>query len=220
MKLLAIETSTTKASVALSVDGVVSETIIDGVREHAKVLLPAINQLLLDKGFSIKALDGIVFGQGPGSFTGLRVACACAKGLAMAYDIPLYPVQTLAAIAYVISSQSEHEAVLAVIDARMQEWYWAYYHVGEQIQGAFVQHPSEIKLLGEASVILAGVGFAEGEPFLTNGLQEKIKKRAEIYPLASTMIAMVEQGHIQSIRAIDAEPIYIRNQITQGGTHG
>ena len=100
MNLLAFDTSTHRATIALKVNGRLETLSQDGVSTHAKNILPLIDSLIKKCNISFNALDGIVFGAGPGSFTGLRVACSVAKGLAYACDLPLYPVSTLLAIAY------------------------------------------------------------------------------------------------------------------------
>lgn len=99
-KLLAIDASTDQASVALLINGVSISEEQGSQRTHAQILLPMIDKLLTEANSSLNQLDGIVFGCGPGSFTGLRIACSMAKGLAYAHDLPLIPVSSLAAIAW------------------------------------------------------------------------------------------------------------------------
>lgn len=126
MNLLAIDTSTELASVALLYNGRLASREQGAQRQHAQLLLPMIEELLTSAGIELKQLDGIVFGEGPGSFTGLRIACSIAKGLAYAANLPLYPVSSLLAIASQENIQ-EGTAVLSVIDARMNQLYWGYY---------------------------------------------------------------------------------------------
>ena len=100
MNLLAIDTSTEHATVAVTAHGELFSEEQGSMRQHAQFLLPMVERMLGLAGLSLTQLDGIVFGRGPGSFTGLRIACSVAKGLAYAHDLPLYPVSSLAAIAY------------------------------------------------------------------------------------------------------------------------
>src|ERR1700733_12183845 len=100
MNLLAIDTSTTRASLAINLGGEILSKEQDAQHSHARLLLPMIEQLLAEAQLTINQLDGIVYGCGPGSFTGLRIACSIAKGLAYAHDLPLFPVSSLAAIAH------------------------------------------------------------------------------------------------------------------------
>ena len=128
MTLLAIDTSTERATVALAVGDTVFHDEKHNVREHAQCLLPMINGLLEKAAVSLSQLDGIVFGCGPGSFTGLRITCSMAKALAYAHDLPLFPVSSLAAIAnkvyHVTENLKPDTHVLAMLDARMQQVYF------------------------------------------------------------------------------------------------
>ena len=100
MKLLAIDTSTEVASVAVLLDEAIFCTELESQKTQAQLLLPMIDKLMIDTGIQMNQLDGIIFGCGPGSFTGLRIACSIAKGLAYAHDLNLIPVSSLAAIAW------------------------------------------------------------------------------------------------------------------------
>src|SRR5574337_2025289 len=99
MNILAIETSSTVCSVALYWDGdIVSKQVLDP-NQHAKVILPMIDELLSIAEINIKKLDAIAFGCGPGSFTGLRIAASVAQGLALAHHLPLISISSLQALA-------------------------------------------------------------------------------------------------------------------------
>ena len=214
MKLLAIDTSTDTATVALAVNGEIYTEEQAGMRQHAQFLLPMIERLLALASLSCHQLDGIVFGRGPGSFTGLRIACSVAKGLAYAHDLPMYPVSSLASIAYEVGLG---QRILTLIDARMHQVYWAYFSkdsfdVPEQVSVA-----SEIKLPSDNPFILAGVGFEPYAVQLPIELQAQIIQQRIIYPRAKAMIRLVEMGHIKAISAEAALPVYVRNQVTQGG---
>ena len=100
MNLLAIDTSTELASVALLHGGKLFNKEQGSQRTHAQLLLPLIDEIMKEAGLQINQLDAIIFGCGPGSFTGLRIACSVAKGLAYAHDLKLIPVHNLASIAW------------------------------------------------------------------------------------------------------------------------
>src|SRR5262245_65854487 len=121
MKLLAIETATERLSLAASVAGVVHERTLDAGQRHAELVLGEIDALLSAAGLRIGDLDGIAYGAGPGSFTGLRIACGVAQGLAAARALPVIGVSTLAAIAEAAAATR----VVACLDARMGEGYHA-----------------------------------------------------------------------------------------------
>ena len=133
MKLLAIETSSAQGSVALFDGETTTERAIATAREQTALVLPHANALLADAGLALRDLDAIVFGRGPGSFTGLRIATAIAQGLAMAGGLPVIGVSSLEALAR--RAHREFAAALGVdemlvcVDARMQEVYFAHYRV-------------------------------------------------------------------------------------------
>ena len=130
MKLLAFETSSREGSVALLVDGAVQQEFVTTPREQTAQLLPLAARLLADTGLALRDLDGIAFGKGPGSFTGLRIAAAAAQGLGMATGLPLLPVSSLAATAQGMWRIHGSSQTLVCVDARMGEVYWAAFGVG------------------------------------------------------------------------------------------
>lgn len=223
MNLLAIDTSTEYASVALNIKGELRSEEQGAQRSHARLILPMVERLLAEAGLSLGQLDAIVYGRGPGSFTGLRIACSVAKGLAYAQDLPLYPVSSLAAIANEAfhSSQLAHNAaVLAVLDARMSQLYWGCFHQQDISVTEEVSAATDIKLAAENSIVLAGVGYEPYLQNLTTELQAKIKSHLTIYPKAQAMIRLALTGAIKPVSAAEALPVYIRNQITQGEPRG
>ncbi|HEX5364278.1 MAG TPA: tRNA (adenosine(37)-N6)-threonylcarbamoyltransferase complex dimerization subunit type 1 TsaB [Gallionella sp.] len=123
MRVLALETSTEYCSVALWQDGdVVSRCELVG-QKHSELLMPMLDGLLKEAGFRLQDVDGIAFGMGPGSFTGVRIACGVTQGLALGANLPVIGVCTLEALA----EASAHDRVIAVLDARMSELYHAAY---------------------------------------------------------------------------------------------
>lgn len=128
-KLLAIDTSTEACSVALFIDGDLLENFTIIPRQHNEKILSMVKSILADGNVTLNHLDAIVFGRGPGAFTGLRIATAVVQGLAFAVDIPVIPISTLAAMAYGEHRQSGREYILTAIDARMSEIYWAGYQI-------------------------------------------------------------------------------------------
>jgi tRNA threonylcarbamoyladenosine biosynthesis protein TsaB len=128
--LVAIETSTDAGSVALGGPaGTVGEIVIGVRTRHAEALLPALDQLLQESETTRAALRGIVVGAGPGSFTGVRVAAATARGLAYGLGVPLYAYSSLAAVAVAVMTE---RPVCALFDARRGEVYAACYGAGPQ----------------------------------------------------------------------------------------
>jgi tRNA threonylcarbamoyladenosine biosynthesis protein TsaB len=121
LKILALETSTEFCSVALYLDDKILTQEILAERRHSEIVLPMVQEILADAELTLAQLDGIAFGAGPGSFTGLRIACGVAQGLAFATNLPIVGVSTLEAIA----QQTGEQKIIAALDARMGEIYHA-----------------------------------------------------------------------------------------------
>src|SRR5690606_35250698 len=164
MKLLAFETATEACSVAVWIDGDVRERFELAPRRHAELALPWADQLLAEAGVARAQLDAIAVGRGPGAFTGVRLAIAIAQGIALGLDRPVVPVSTLAALA-VRAPAAGPARILAAIDARMGEVYWAAFERGGDgvapLSKESVSAPGAVALpAGEAHWQGVGTGFA------------------------------------------------------------
>ncbi len=125
MNLLAFDTSTDTLSIAVQRGDATWEHSGPGGAQASATLLPAIRALLAEAGLSFDTLDAVVFGRGPGSFTGLRTACSVAQGLAFGAGVPVLPIDTLLAVAEAARHAHGCTRVVAVLDARMDEVYTA-----------------------------------------------------------------------------------------------
>ena len=221
MKILAIDTSTSLASVALSIDGVTFFEEKPALKEHATCLLPMIESLLTSACCELQDLDGIVFGQGPGSFTGLRIACSVAKGLAYAHDLPLFAVSGLDAIAYQARRELSDEVnLLAMLDARMHQVYWAHYTKACIVSSAYVSDASAVNVSSASRLCIVGVGFEDYLHDLPLTLRDACVESKTVYPHATTMLRFVEEQRPSPINLALAEPLYIRNKVTEGEPRG
>ncbi len=218
MNLLALDTSTNLATVALSFQGKVFSLQQEAQREHAHCVLGMTTELLENAAVSIAQIDGIVFGSGPGSFTGLRIACSIAKAWSYAHDLPMYAVDGLSAIAH--TCNAENDNILAVIDARMGQLYWAFFEDGIMQGSAHVNNPADIHIPGNEKFILAGVAYEAYAELFNDEIKKRISASIPVFPTAEAMIALVKNGNITPTDAALAEPIYVRNQITQGESRG
>lgn len=147
LKILAIDTSTDYCSVALKLDGETHVRETRAGQNHSSLLLSMIDELLRGCGIQLEGLDAIAYGEGPGSFTGLRITCGVVQGLAFGSDVPVVGVSTLLAMAAGTRSQR----VLCCVDARIHEIYHAAY---ERVEATALQ--PEAEGLPDASAITAG----------------------------------------------------------------
>lgn len=221
MKILAIDTATEACSAALYVEGVITEQYQLAPREHTQLILKMIETLLKDAGLKVADLDALAFGRGPGSFTGVRIATGVVQGLAFAADLPVIPISTLASLSQLAYDNHQHENVLAGIDARMGEMYWAYYQLGEnnlmELQGEEKVSPANTVVV-EGNI--CGVGSAwdsYAEPLkerfgdqLTNVYADYFPRSATIVTLAATAFARGE-----AVDAAKAQPVYLRNDVAK-----
>ncbi len=131
MKILGIDSSGMTASVALVTgDSLVSEYTVNNKRTHSETLLPMIDEMLRLAGTEPAELDAVAIASGPGSFTGLRIGAATAKGLALALDIPIVPVPTLEGLAYNLAG--DKRLIVSLMDARRNEVYAGAYRVSAE----------------------------------------------------------------------------------------
>ena len=130
MRLLALDTSSLACSVALQVDDEVSWRHEEQAREHTRILVPMIEEVLAEAGVRVADLDGIVLGNGPGSFIGMRIATSVAQGLAHGAGLGIVPVSSLLAVAAQVIADEGVRAVAVCQDAHMNEVYLGLYAAG------------------------------------------------------------------------------------------
>ncbi len=222
MKLLAFDTASEWCSAALWIDGAVSFRAVHAGQKHSELLAPMLGELLAEAGLSYRRLDGLAFGSGPGSFTGLRIACGVAQGLALGADLPVLGVSTLEALAeegWAASSASaplaEAGEVLACLDARMHEVYVALYRREGSgwhlLFGPVVCAPQAAPRPQSVNCIGAGPGFS-AYPLLGEGVAriaaDAIPHARAIVRLAAPRFSAGMFGPPET-----AEPLYVRDKV-------
>lgn len=132
MKLLAIESSGLVASAAVFADDtIVAEFTVNNKQTHSQTLLPMIDQVVTMSGIDLKEIDAIATTSGPGSFTGLRIGAATAKGLGLALHKPIVPITTLEALAFRLAGREGN--ICPMMDARRNQVYAGVYRVGDML---------------------------------------------------------------------------------------
>jgi tRNA threonylcarbamoyladenosine biosynthesis protein TsaB len=221
LNILSLETSTEWCSVAASIDGKMWARDELAGQRHSELILPMIDALLSDAGVELRAFDAVAFGAGPGSFTGLRIGCGVAQGLAFASDIPVACVSTLLAVA----QGSGADRVVVCLDARMGEVYFGAFQrepgSGSERRWS-VAHPPQlcapatVPQLDSGGWVGAGNGFAVHGALLAERYAGQLSEtRAELRPRASDIaelaVDMVRAG--LTVAAEDAAPVYIRDRV-------
>lgn len=216
VNLLALETTSSQASIALFAKNTWFIQEEKTLKRHTEVILPIVEALLKQAGIGLSELDGIVFSEGPGGFTGLRVACSVAKGLAYADDLPLYPVSSLETIIFTASEKDM--PVLALLDARMKELYWAFGDADTKADiEAFVSPPQSVTLPPSVEeCIIAGLGYEAYFSDLPTAIQKACVKKVVVRPSADNMIKLVLSKGMKPVSVHEAMPKYIRNQVVGG----
>ena len=213
--ILAIETSSETASCALLSGAAVFTRASSGVRTHSQSILPMVQELLAEAGVTLSQCDAIAFGAGPGSFTGVRTACGIAQGLAYGAGLPVLPLVTLDAMALACRQQTGASDILAVLDARMGEVYWAQYHGAQLVAGPALCAPADVAPLAIEGVLTAcGNGLAAypdafaSQPYAAGALTEVMPHAQQVAQLA---VAALTAG--LAVPAAQAQPLYLRNKI-------
>jgi len=215
VKLLAFDTSTELLSVALQPGAgaaVLAHEGAGGARASAS-LIPVIESLLAQAGLRLAQLDAIAFGRGPGSFTGLRTACAVAQGLGFGSGVPVLALDTLLAVAEDAHGRSGATEVVAVLDARMGEVYSAAYR--RQAAGAWetvwtprLSRPEDVAL--SPGWTIAGNALALFGQRLPAGAMAALPTAAALLRLAPGALALHPGAD-----AAQALPLYIREKVAQ-----
>ena len=213
MNIIALETASDPGSIALWRDGdVVAHSCPAGL-SNSETLLPLVDSTLRAAGLDFSDLNGVAFGMGPGSFTGLRVACGVAQGLAVAHDLPLIGIGTLAAMALA----SGGERVIVALDARMGEVYFGLFNRGE-LQGEIGVYPPNLVPLPTSSGWMAcGNGLA-AYPALRERLSPFVDVwKNEVMPNAEAVIRLAAPRlkRRERIDSADAMPLYVRNKVAK-----
>ncbi|RPI44626.1 MAG: tRNA (adenosine(37)-N6)-threonylcarbamoyltransferase complex dimerization subunit type 1 TsaB [Betaproteobacteria bacterium] len=216
MKLLALDTSTEFCSAALWLDGAIAAEGVHAGQRHSELLLPMIDRLLAQAQIVLRALDAIAFGAGPGSFTGLRIACGVTQGLAFGAGLPVVGIGTLAALA---EASAATESVCC-LDARMKEVYFAAYRrtagTWQTVHSPGLYSPQRLPQLPQGKWIGCGNAFAVYPDALAHSLGERLHAVSSVsVPHAREIatLAAVELAQGRTRPAEEALPLYIRDKV-------
>ena len=223
MKLLALDTATETCSAALSIAGDLRWRAAANARGHGEQVLAMIDELLAEAGLSLRALDAIAYGRGPGAFTGLRLAASITQGLAYSSGLPVLPVSDLRATAQQAFQQAAVPArVLVCQDARMGEVYWAVF----EPEAGYARAATAESVGSPASVLAAaGAWLREGGTSMAGsglGAYPELAAAAAgcnaafpgLGPHAREIALLAaHDGLAAALPATQALPVYVRNNV-------
>ena len=227
MKILAIDSTGTVASTAVMADGVLTSCVTsDGEKKHSITLMPMIESAMKTAGLKMKDIDAIATACGPGSFTGLRIGCALAKGLAIPGNTPIIPVPTLEALACNITGAGSDTLICPIMDARRQQVYNGIYINDKELVTIRDQRALPIaevvedieKIFAKNSELKRVIFLGDGCRVYMSYIEENLKVPFETAPpqamtqRASSVAALGELKYNEGkyVSPGDFSPVYIR----------
>ncbi|BAN96305.1 peptidase M22 glycoprotease [Plautia stali symbiont] len=222
-RILAMDTATEACSAALLNQQQIDARFEIASRDHTQRILPLVQELLQAQQLELSALDALAFGRGPGSFTGVRIGIGIAQGLALGANLPMIGVSSLATMAQGAWRLTGATRVLAAIDARMGEVYWAEYQRDEQGEWQGAESEAVLKpevaqariaqLSGEWATV--GTGWQAYPQLLAGATGAQLLTTTVTLPAAEDMLPLAlsawQRG--DSVAVENAEPVYLRNEV-------
>jgi tRNA threonylcarbamoyladenosine biosynthesis protein TsaB len=216
VNILALETSTEQCSVALQSGDMLVLRHVHAGQSHSELILPMVKEVLDEAQLQLSQVDGIAFGAGPGSFTGLRIACGVAQGLAFGVGIRVAPIGTLLALA----EATRATRVIACLDARMGEIYHAAYQLQaegwEEVSAPVVCRAESAPMLSGADWLGCGSGFAAYPEALAQRYRGQLKEmQPDLFPNAREIAKLASPAFAKgaTLAAEAASPIYVRDRV-------
>ncbi|AFJ01385.1 Inactive metal-dependent proteases-like protein [Methylophaga frappieri] len=222
MKLLALDTCTENCSVAVYRHGEVFLAHEIAGQKHSERILNMIDSVLGQAGLTLSEMDALVFGRGPGSFTGVRIGVAVAQGIAFARTLPVIPISTLAATAQQTYLHTNVKNISVALDARMGEVYHADFVVENEVVIPLSEErvcpPEQVTLADTRIWTAAGNGWSIYPAQLQQRLQHQLAEiRDSAFPDAASMLPLAvsqyQSGNMLS--ADQALPVYLRNNVAR-----
>ncbi|PCJ45620.1 MAG: tRNA (adenosine(37)-N6)-threonylcarbamoyltransferase complex dimerization subunit type 1 TsaB [Gammaproteobacteria bacterium] len=232
LTLLAIETCSEACSIALLIDGKVSQLVSNEPRGHADHVLPFVEKLLRQADISLKNLDAIAFTRGPGAFTGVRIGTSVAQGLALSSNLPLIAVSSLAVLAQTSYRHTDLTHCIPALDARMSEVYVGFYQLDNndcmvELENDQVAPALDIACSNEQNIIAQSdhwQGYGPGWTNYPDQMQQRFSNWKVAYPeglffpealdLLTLAEAQYQDGKL--LDPAEAMPVYVRDKVVRG----
>jgi len=224
VNILAIDTSTEACSAALlRDDGEIFSEFELAPRQHTRLLPKMMDSVLKASSLSKQSLTHCAFANGPGAFTGIRIAAATAQGIAIGLDIPVIQISTLATLAQACLEKHAENSTLVALDARMGEVYWAKYNKDKQglavVDGNERLNKLEEVVLESPLACGAGHGWVVGGDIWIARFPDcaNIKIDSGLLPDATALVKLAQQAVIEKrfVNAEDTSINYLRNRVAE-----
>ncbi|NEP61064.1 MAG: tRNA (adenosine(37)-N6)-threonylcarbamoyltransferase complex dimerization subunit type 1 TsaB [Symploca sp. SIO2G7] len=218
MNLLAIDTATDTCSVALKCGEALLSCKRYEPRAHGRLVLPWIGELLSEAGIIYSQLDALAIDRGPGGFTSLRIGLSIAQGIALAHDLPLLPVSSLAALAYNGQPDGFSGRLLTAFDARLGELYAASFEVDRThirlIGREQLCRPADIgQIVSQPPDAAAGNAFNVYAGALADwSASFKNRINSQAIPDANAVVQLASES--DATDAVNLQPVYLRDEVT------
>lgn len=221
-KILALDTATENCSVALLINDKVYSRSAVAPRDHTKLILPMVDEVLKEAGISLTDLDALAFGRGPGSFTGVRIGIGIAQGLAFGAELPMLAISTLEAMAQGAYRLNGATQVASAIDARMNEVYWGRY--ARQENGSWIAVDQECVIApnelaqqiqaDESEWATVGTGWAAYHEAMET-LPLSCVDGGVLYPDAQDIVHLAQfaLANGEAVAVEDSTPVYLRDNV-------
>ncbi|SFV86118.1 TsaB protein, required for threonylcarbamoyladenosine (t(6)A) formation in tRNA [hydrothermal vent metagenome] len=209
--ILAIDTCTEVCSVSLYTQGEIISRFVQDVAKSSSLVLPLCDEVFAQAGLSVADLDVIVYTQGPGAFTGVRMCVSVVQGMSLAYNIPTMGFSTLEVVGFGASQKYKTDKIAVALDARMSEVYWGVYERGI-LTDERIAKPNEVDVLsGDFIGVGTGWGVYESELVKQTGVSSFI---ADFYPKSENLIALYVSKKSRGNNELPL-PTYLRNNVAQ-----
>lgn len=224
--ILAIETATSACSAALIHNDLVWSAFEVGNNVHSKLLLKMVSDLFAEANIDAQTLDAVAVGQGPGSFTGLRIGVGVGQGIAYGAGCPMIGISSLDALTRSVCEdvQDAQQSVIAAIDARMGEIYWAEYSIEGQtvhrVSDLLVTPPEDLKSSSNDALLVGNAWLEYWDSLDSNQFDESRIVSESKFPKATDLLelACAAFARGQTCNASDFAPIYVRNDVAKKST--
>lgn len=227
--ILMVDASSDNCAVALCHEDKISSLCQKQPRQHAQLLLPSINQILVEANISINDLDGIAYGRGPGSFAGIRIAASVTQGIHLAQNLPVYGFSSLHALAasvvhHVSQKLSNDCSIFVMINAHMGEVFWAgFTNYSDSLQCTTGEHISDLASALEAcntfsknnpNTVITGdaIQLPNFDALNVTGLSLVENIDMDLSCVASDISRQYEQGQFGQFK--DHQPVYLRDSVS------